>query len=136
MKKRANATAWESKSTGCYEFQCNNESGPVYWKQCNKSDEVCENDQCVVVKKEEKIYYVIIEIIDGVDITDLNMTEIRSTISDLTGAEADKIRIRVNTNKKDEITEVIVIVDDEKAAVKTRDTVNLCKNSGEYSRAM
>ena len=48
MEKRENATLWESKTTGCYEFQCHNESGPMYWKQCNKTNEVCENDQCVI----------------------------------------------------------------------------------------
>ena len=34
------------------------------------------------------------------DITDLNMTEIQSIISNLTGIEADKLKIRVDLNEK------------------------------------
>ena len=123
MEKRENATFWERKTTECYEFQCNNESGPVYWKQCNKSGEVCENDVCVV-KKEEKKYSVIIEVINGIHLTDFKMTEIRSVISNLTNIDADKINIRINTNEKDEIIEIIVIVNDETTAEHIKDNIN------------
>ena len=122
MEKRENATKWESKSNGCYEFQCHNDIGPIYWKQCNKTDEVCENDKCVVVK-EEVTYYVEIEI-DGIDETDLNMTEIQITISNLTGIEEDKIRIQVDTNDNNEIVGIIVIVDDKETAELISKTIN------------
>ena len=123
MDKRENATIWESKTTECYEFQCNIDSGPIYWKQCNKSDKVCENDQCVT--REEVTYYVEIEV-DGINVTDLNMTEIQDTISDLTGIEEDKIRIRVETNDNNDIVHIIVIVDDEESANVVRDKVSQC----------
>ena len=112
----------ESKTTGCYEFQCHNDSGPIYWKQCNKTDEVCENDQCVV--KEEVTCSVVIEG-DGIDTSDLNMTEIQSTISDLTGIEEDKLRIRFETNDNDEVIRIIVIVDDEGTAEKISTSINI-----------
>ena len=86
--KRDNATIWESKTTGCYEFQCHNNSGPIYWKQCSEADEVCENDQCVA--NDEVTLYVEIEV-EGIDVTDFKMTEIQNTISDLTGIEADEL---------------------------------------------
>ena len=87
MEKRENATLWESKTTGCYEFQCHNESGPMYWKQCNKTNEVCENDQCVVIKK-EVTYSVEIEV-DGINVTELNITEVQNIICNLTGIDSN-----------------------------------------------
>ena len=124
MTKRENATIWESKTTGCYEFQCHNDSGPIYWKQCNKTDEICENDQCVVTREEDVTYSVEIEV-DGIDITDLNTTEIQTTISDLTGIKADKLTIRVETNDNNEVVRIIVIVNDEKTAEEVKDKINI-----------
>ena len=121
--KRDNATKWESKRNECYEFQCHNESGPIFWKQCNRTDEVCENDQCVIVK-EEVTYSVEIEI-DGIDVSDLNMTEIQITISNLTGIEEDKLRIRFDTNDNNEVIRIIVIVHDEKTADKISKSINV-----------
>ena len=121
MKKRENATIWERKTTGCYEFQCHNESGPIYWKQCNKSDEVCENDQCII--REEVTYSVEIEV-EGINVTDLNITEIQTTTSNLTGIESDKLRIRVDTNNNNEVILIIVIVNDEETAKKVSKSIN------------
>ena len=134
MEKRENATMWESKSNGCYEFQCHNDSGPIYWKQCNKTDEVCEKDQCVVMK--EVTYYIEIEV-DGIDATNVNMTEIQITISDLTGIEEDKLKIHFDSNENNEIIRIIVIVDNEETADRISTSVNavinegLCENSSE-----
>ena len=127
IQKRENATIWESKSNGCYEFQCHNESGPMYWKQCDKSDDVCENGQCVT-KKEVK-YSVEIEV-EGINVTDLNMTEIQSTISDLSGIEEDKLRIRFVTKDNNVIIRIIVIVDDEKTAEIISTSINALVNKG------
>jgi len=129
MKKRDNATVWESKSTECLRFECDNENGPVYWNQCNESDEVCENDVCVAKNEGEESPSVIIELIDELDLTDMNMTEIRDTIVHLTEIETDEIRIRVNTNENNKITQIIVIVEDERTANKIRDAVNLCSDA-------
>jgi len=120
IEKRDNASIWERKTTGCYKFQCHHDSGPIYWKQC-KTNEVCEDNHCVV--KKEEPYSVEIEV-DAFDVTDLNMTEIRVTISDLTGIEADELRIQVNTNDNNEIVFVIVIVDDKETAEKISKSIN------------
>ena len=127
MEKRENATIWESKSNGCYEFQCHNDSGPIFLKQCNNANEVCENDQCVV--KEEVPYYVEIEM-EGISVNDLNINEIQTTLSDLTGIEMDKLRIRFDTNEKNEIISIIVIVDDEKTAEIISKSVNTIIDEG------
>ena len=113
MEKRENATIWEDKSTGCYEFQCDVDFGLIYLKQCNKTDEVCENDQCA--KNEEVTYYVEIEV-DGIDVTDYKMNEIRKTISDLTGIEAEKLKIQFDTSDNDEVIPIIIVVDDKETA--------------------
>ena len=94
---------------------------------CNKTNEVCENDQCVNVK--EVTYYVEIEI-DGVNVTDFSMTEIQSAISNLTGIEEDQIRIRVDTNDINEVIRIIVIVDDEKTAEIISKSVNTVIDEG------
>ena len=60
-------------------------------------------------------YSVEIEV-DGINLSDLNMTEIQITINNLTGIEADKLRIRVDTNDNNKVIHIIVIVDDEKTA--------------------
>ena len=129
MEKREKATIWESKSTGCYEFQCDFNHGPIYWKQCNKTDEVCEDDECVVVS-ENVTHYVEIEI-DGINMTDLNMTEIQTTISDLTGIETDDIIIHVDTNENNEVIRIIVLVDDEDSAIIVSDKINQCSHQQE-----
>jgi len=116
--KRENASIWESKSNACYEYQCYNGSA-IYWKQCNNTEEakqVCENDQCVEIKSEkEEVFTILIEV-EGIDVTDYNMTEIRNAISDLTNIEADRLRIRVNMTENDEVLYIIIIPDNKTAA--------------------
>ena len=90
---------------------------------------MCENDQCVVTK-EDIIHSVEIEV-QGIDVTDFNLTEIQTTISDLTGVDTDKLRIRVETDSHNEITKIIVIVDDEQTAEIISKTVNQCRNQQE-----
>ena len=68
----------------------------------------------------------IVEIdVEGIDITNLNMTEIQNVISNLTDIETDKLRIRVDMNEEDEVVHILVIVDDETTA----DTVNKSINA-------
>ena len=63
-----------------------------------------------------------------IDVTNLNMTEIQSTISDLTNIEPDKLRIRVDINDKDEVIHIIVIVDDMTRAKLIKDAIEKCAN--------
>jgi len=136
MVQRENASSWESQSNACYEYKCYNDTGGIYWKQCNSTDKterVCENDQCIVREPEKEKYYVEIEV-EGINVTNLNMTEIQSTISNLTNIEEDKLRIRVDLNDKDEVTAIIVFVDDETTADIISDKINELdcnKSSGE-----
>ena len=74
--------------------------------------------------KEDVIYSVEIEV-DGIDVTNLNMTEIQITISNLTSIESDKFRIRVDINDNNEIIRIIVIVDDEETAKIISESINV-----------
>jgi len=139
MKKRENATEWESKSNGCYEYQCDNESGPIYWKECNSSEgteRVCENDRCIKIEseKEKKLFHVEIEL-TGLDLTNFNGTEFQVSLSNLANIEAEKLRIRVNMNEKDEVIHIIVVVNDKTTADIISDKINEleCNNSSNDS---
>ena len=74
-------------------------------------------------------YSVEIEV-DEINVTNLNMTEIQDTISELTGIETDKIRIRFDTNDNNEIVRIIVIVDDEETAEKISTSINTVVDEG------
>ena len=83
---------------------------------------MCENDQCV--NKEEVSYYVQIEV-EGIKVSDMNMTEIQITISDLTGINVDEIRIQVDVNDRNEVIHIIVIVNDRTTAEIIKDAINV-----------
>ena len=108
---------------GCYENQCHNESGPVYWNQCNETSEVCENDQCVVWQK--VVYSVVIELEEGIDVSELSMSEIRSATSVLAHVEENKVRIRVEVNEKNEIIRIIVTLSDKTTAENIKNIISV-----------
>jgi len=62
MEKRDNATIWESKSTECYMFECDNESGPISRNNCTDRDHVCENDKCITMEEDDASHTVVIEV--------------------------------------------------------------------------
>ena len=70
-----------------------------------------------------------------IDVIILNVPEIKSTISDLTNIKADKLRIRVDINEKDEVVQITVIVDDRTTADIISGKVNEldCKSSSSDS---
>ena len=75
------------------------------------------------------IVYVEIDV-DGIDLTNLNMTEIQSTISNLTNIETDKLRIRVDINDNDKVVHIIVIVDDKSTADIIKDKISTAIKEG------
>ncbi len=75
------------------------------------------------LENEEEINIVIIDV-SGIDLTNLNMTEIQCTISDLINIEADELRIRVDMNEQDEVVHILVIVNDKSTADIIKDIIN------------
>ena len=74
--------------------------------------------------KEEVLYTVVIEV-EEMNVSSFDMREIQNIISDLTNIEAERIRIRFDTNDKNEITHIIVIVDDKTTAERVRNMINM-----------
>ena len=71
----------------------------------------------------EEKYIVEIDV-DGIDLTNLNMTEIQSTISNLTSIDEEYIRIQVELNENDEVVRIVVVVDDKTTADTISDKIN------------
>ena len=117
MNKRENATIWESKISECYDFQCNNDTGPVYLRKCNIIEQVCNNGTCYYVEPNSDNEGFVVEIeVEGIDAIDLNITEIRNEISTLANIEADSFRIRVYVDENDQVSSILIIVNDEPTA--------------------
>ena len=53
------------------------------------------------------------------------MTNIKTSISDLTGIDENKFRIRVETNENNEVIRIIVVVDDKETAEKISTSINV-----------
>jgi len=125
-----NADEWESKSNSCYEYQCDEDKGPIYWKQCNNSgsmERVCENDQCI----EKYQARLCVEIsVEDIDVGSLNMTELRKTISSLTNVEESKLKIQADVNEKGEVVHLKIMVDDETTADTIKDKINKAIDNG------
>ena len=58
------------------------------------------------------------------NLTDLDIMELKNNISDMTGIERDKLRIRVDMNEKDETAYIVVVVDDKTTAEKIHKSIN------------
>jgi len=130
-RKRENAIIWEDKSHGCCEYQCHNDREPIYWKKCDSTEKIqrlYDNDECIDDEGEIKLY---VEIeVEGLDLRNLNMTEIQSVISDVTNIGANKLSIHAEINEKDEVVYIIVIEDDETTANTIKDKINNAINEG------
>jgi len=64
-----------------------------------------------------------IEVI-GINVTDLNMTQIRSELSNLTNINEDDLRIRVNVDENDNVVSIIVFTTNRTTADTIGDAVN------------
>jgi len=115
--KRKNATLFESRTNGCVECHCYNESGAVSWALCNATDDVtriCIDDRCVETNNTSKgkEWSVVLEI-EGIKPSELNATEIINEITSLTGISEDELSVGIEISKSGYISRVIVYVADE-----------------------
>jgi len=132
--KRANATEWESKSQGCYEYKCLNETGGVILTCGNDADKICLNDECVARSTVEGERWVVEVTLNEVYLKEFNSTWVIETISDATGIEADKIKINLDIDGTGKIMRVIVLVDDQNAATIISDALSECLPKNATSR--
>jgi len=96
LRKRKNASEWEQHTNGCIRYQCLNESGPSAWSMCNNTSDtdtnsICVNEECTEVKMDSYQDKVIVEIElnEGMDVKEMNTSEVISTISMNSGIDAD-----------------------------------------------
>jgi len=113
---------WENQTTGCMEYVCSNESGLLSRNTCNNDTHVCIDDECVLAKSAGKGWSVVIGFNESTT-NEVNMTELKDTLSLLCGIEADAMEFAVEYNDIGQVVSVIVLVDDENTAQKITSTV-------------
>ena len=128
QEKRKSTVDWEMESNGCAEYDCTNDGGLVYGI-CNKSgyssSRLCANDECVEKDTmKDKGMRVVIELEDGVNITEMNSTEILNMLAVETGIDKNELSIGYEVNQEGYVVRVIVYVRDESNAQLIVEAVN------------
>jgi len=119
--KRMNATEWEQQSNECMENFCDNSSGRSSRSKCISSGYVirmCVNNECIEnTKTLNNKPSVKIEIEDGVNIGEINTTEINEVLRVELGMELDSVLV-IGWESDDfgNVVSVIIYVDDEDTA--------------------
>ena len=130
IQKTNNAEYWENQTNGCVEYECNNDTGNVWWYIfCNSSDGInrtCMNGQCVTYNSlNERGWIVEIEF-DYMNASDLNTTEIMETISAMTNVDVNEIEIGVEMSNERNATFVTIVVNNKRIAQSIVDSLNNC----------
>jgi len=122
LEKMKNATEWESRTNGCIEYRCDNESGFVFWSICNSTDKagrfclegVCmENDD--ESTKKGKVFVEIV-LTEGVRVEEINATQLAEMIGLLCNVSSDKLTIGYEIDANGYVLRVYVYVGDESTA--------------------
>ena len=130
VRRMSNASEWEDRSTGCVEFVCDNESGAFYWwSKCNSTQgdgvtRMCENNECVEVESDGVDGYVVEIVVEGMNASNLNMTEVEEALDGLADIASDKMTIRAVIDDDGNVVRIYVILDDEDSAVILSEAVN------------
>ena len=127
-EKRKNATDWENKTSGCMMYQCNNESGSLSWSICNSSEStslMCLDDKCIQKDSyADRKASVVIDFTDGVNVNEMNLTDLIETISRLCGLDPSEIEIGFEIDDYGYVMSVTVFVDDESTAKVIAEKIN------------
>ena len=122
VKKRSNVKSWESQTTGCMRYVCDNSSGFVSKNKCD-SNEICINDECKESNKVYQEWKVEIEI-NATENEDMDMETMKRIISNVSGVNEDEMTIGVERDDEGRITKIVVFVNDEKSAEKIVVSIN------------
>jgi len=140
QKMRKNTTDWIERTNGCMRYECNDKIGKVSWSMCNSTDEetrMCIDGQCHVEDKEAmvedgKTWSVEIDMSDAdVKPEDLDLVEVKTNISELTGVDSEDIVLAVEVDDSGKLVRVVVYVKDEETATIVADKVKDVANEGE-----
>jgi len=88
VEKRENVTRWESRSNGCIEYSCDNNTGIVAAVKCGK-DDVCIDGECVKFSELKKQGYSAVMDLEGMNEADVNASDVERILSTETDPESD-----------------------------------------------
>ena len=96
------ASEWEKQTTGCVEYKCTDEDGPVTENRCKSTNEtslVCMNDKCVVnnTLMDEEGFVVEVKLENATNITMVEIIESFQSIIIVTGVDKDVLKIGTET---------------------------------------
>jgi len=124
VQKRQNATEWENQSNnGCIEYKCDNDTGPITIMCNNSNEKICVNDVCVENKALEEKVSVVIEMDEGVNLSEMNTVDELERIKALTEKGGEEVKIGYEINEQGYIIRIIIYVDDETTAQSIATTV-------------
>jgi len=129
--KRANASAWEDQSDGCFQFICLNATGRHSWSLCNSSDggnELCSENQCKDIDASELSddgYSVDIKI-NPLLINEINKSRDMKVLCNASGTEVSEVRVTTQADFDGLLIRVIVTFDDEDSATNLATVCDTC----------
>jgi len=137
FKQRDNATKWEEQSNQCYEYQCDNESGPLSWCMCNSSvdlNRTCVNGKCIDGKKyRSKQWSVEIEIDGTVKALDINLTQLIVDIVNVSALAKGNFTVGIMNDYNGAATSILLFVNNEEIAENLSQSIDgISKEECEY----
>ena len=75
---------------------------------------MCENDKCVVIDSNYDEGFIVEIQVEDMNMSNMNISEIQTAISNLTKIDPDKIKIRADIDDDGQVVRILVIVEDEK----------------------
>ena len=135
-RKRSNATAWESHTTGCIEYLCVNESGRKVKGVCYSVEgdrKFCLNSQCMSMDELSSKIYVEIDLDNNtnVSVVDVDMNDLVANLSEITGIPLKELTIGIECNNELFVVRIIVVIDDWLNANVIAEKVDSLKDQGE-----
>jgi len=128
FQKNTNATEWEKRMNGCFEYKCDNVTGLFHNNICETSDNSvheCVNDTCIVkAPPSDKDWSVEIELQEGVTVNDMNVTDVLETIRLQCGIDTASVTVAWESDEKGNIIRIILYLEDEDEANKLSVSVN------------
>ena len=112
VQKKADVVEWEGRTTDCFNYTCDNNTGYGFESLCTGDNQICMNDRCEEEETLNDNWKVVIDV-DEMSVTDWTSTELLSIISKWSGVDAENMKIGIETNDEGQIIRIIVIVKDE-----------------------
>jgi len=129
IRERDNVTFWINQSNECIENECDNATGGFSTVTCrdeNGVENMCVDGICDIKhNKDDKIRVEFDFDEEYIDKLDVNSTETRSVVSEMTGIDRDKITIGVEYNSEGHAYRLVVFVFDESDAQRVLDSFSI-----------